>query len=160
MFNCHPEKKIFQEQQGHFSSHIVVTRQLRNKPEICLSSSMEFSTILPLTQLSCFMPKTCTVIRAHPFKPWRQRNSKPTRFRCQKMYVPGNRTIHCIVLTTSKLHEFRHYIYMGGAFCLMQDLEKHHLKKRQPKTCTISSLILLSELLVHNWRFLPSPLVI
>ncbi|KAL1809152.1 hypothetical protein ACET3Z_026142 [Daucus carota] len=50
---------------------------------------MEFSTVLPLAQLSCVMPKTRTLIRAHPFKPWWQRNSKPARFRCQKMYVPG-----------------------------------------------------------------------
>ncbi|WOG86412.1 hypothetical protein DCAR_0205616 [Daucus carota subsp. sativus] len=51
---------------------------------------MEFFTVLPLTQLSGVMPKTCTLIRAHPFKPWWQRNSKPARFRCQKMYVPAN----------------------------------------------------------------------
>ncbi|KAK1364714.1 chaperonin-like RBCX protein 1, chloroplastic [Heracleum sosnowskyi] len=71
---------------------------------------MEISAILPLTQLSCFMPKTCTVIRAHPFKPWRQRNSKPTGFRCQKMYVPGFGEASPEKKAAKNMHNFFTYI--------------------------------------------------
>ncbi|KAL8119467.1 chaperonin-like RBCX protein 1, chloroplastic isoform X2 [Apium graveolens] len=71
---------------------------------------MEFSTILPLSQLSCFIPKTCTLIRAHPFKPWRHRNSKPARFRCQKMYVPGFGEASPEKKAAKNMHNFFTYI--------------------------------------------------
>ncbi|WOH09234.1 hypothetical protein DCAR_0728690 [Daucus carota subsp. sativus] len=71
---------------------------------------MEFFTVLPLTQLSGVMPKTCTLIRAHPFKPWWQRNSKPARFRCQKMYVPGFGEASPEKKAANNMHNFFTYI--------------------------------------------------
>ncbi|KAJ6333787.1 hypothetical protein OIU77_009633 [Salix suchowensis] len=43
--------------------------------------------------------------------------------------------------------------------CMSLDLERHHQRKRQQKTCMISSLTLLLELSLHSLRF-PLPLLL
>lgn len=72
--------------------------------------SMKSLIISPLSQLSCFPPKPYTRSRTHPFKPWKERASQPTRFRCQKMYVPGFGEASPEKKAAKNLHNFFTYV--------------------------------------------------
>ncbi|CAK9183630.1 unnamed protein product [Ilex paraguariensis] len=71
---------------------------------------MDSSTILQLPQLFSILPKPQRVSRAYPFKPWKKRTSQPTRFQCQKMYVPGFGEASPEAKASNNLHNFFTYI--------------------------------------------------
>lgn len=72
---------------------------------------MECTTVLPLSQLSFFPPKPCNrQNRAYPSRPWKQRTSQPTRFNCQKMYVPGFGEASPEAKAANNLHHFFTYV--------------------------------------------------
>ncbi|XP_057463356.1 chaperonin-like RBCX protein 1, chloroplastic [Actinidia eriantha] len=71
---------------------------------------MATSTILPLSQLSFFTPNPNKISRAAPFRPWKQRTSQPTGFKCHKMYVPGFGEASPEAKAANNLHNFFTYI--------------------------------------------------
>ncbi|KAF7151483.1 hypothetical protein RHSIM_Rhsim02G0105300 [Rhododendron simsii] len=71
---------------------------------------MESSTILPLSQLSFFPPKSRMRNGASPFRPWKQRTSQPARFNCQKMFVPGFGEASPEAKAANNLHNYFTYI--------------------------------------------------
>ncbi|XP_058193942.1 chaperonin-like RBCX protein 1, chloroplastic isoform X2 [Rhododendron vialii] len=91
---------------------------------------MESSTILPLSQLSFFPPKSRTRTGASPFRPWKERTSQPVRFNCQKMFVPGFGEASPEAKAANNLHNFFTYIasYNPEAYKeLMEFLSRHAL---------------------------------
>ncbi|KAK3021937.1 hypothetical protein RJ639_046136 [Escallonia herrerae] len=72
--------------------------------------SMESSTTLPLSHLSTLMSIPHRRNRAFSLKPWKQRTSQPTRFYCQKMYVPGFGEASPEAKAARNLHNFFTYI--------------------------------------------------
>ncbi|XP_028119205.1 chaperonin-like RBCX protein 1, chloroplastic isoform X2 [Camellia sinensis] len=92
---------------------------------------MECTTVLPLSQLSFFPPKPCNrQNRAYPSRPWKQRTSQPTRFNCQKMYVPGFGEASPEAKAANNLHHFFTYVasYNPEAYKeLMEFLSRHSL---------------------------------
>ncbi|KAK3016791.1 hypothetical protein RJ639_006057 [Escallonia herrerae] len=71
---------------------------------------MESSTTFPLSHLSTLMSIPHRRNRAFSFKPWKQRTSQPTRFYCQKMYVPGFGEASPEAKAARNLHNFFTYI--------------------------------------------------
>ncbi|XP_052202616.1 chaperonin-like RBCX protein 1, chloroplastic [Diospyros lotus] len=100
---------------------------------------METTMILPFSQLPFCPPKPCRSSKASPFRSWKQRNSRPTRFNCQKMYVPGFGEASPEAKAAKNLHNFFNYIavkivsaqlqsYNPEAYKdLMEFLERHSL---------------------------------
>ncbi|KAL3521921.1 hypothetical protein ACH5RR_014755 [Cinchona calisaya] len=71
---------------------------------------MESFSIAALSQLSFFPIHPHRRTRARPFRPWKQRTSQPTRFHCQKMYVPGFGEASPEAKAAKHLHDFFTYI--------------------------------------------------
>ncbi|KAL7213590.1 hypothetical protein ACSBR2_016171 [Camellia fascicularis] len=74
------------------------------------------TTILQLShQISFLPPKLCrrrrrSIMDSSPFRPWKQMISRPTRFYCQKMYVPGFGEASPEAKGAKNLHNFFTYI--------------------------------------------------
>ncbi|KAI8001485.1 hypothetical protein LOK49_LG09G00253 [Camellia lanceoleosa] len=74
------------------------------------------TTILQLShQISFLHPKLCrrrrrSIMDSSPFRPWKHRISQPTRFYCQKMYVPGFGEASPEAKGAKNLHNFFTYI--------------------------------------------------
>ncbi|XAR65686.1 hypothetical protein NMG60_11009875 [Bertholletia excelsa] len=71
---------------------------------------MESSTLLPLSHVSFLRPKPSRRSRASSFMPCKQRNYQPTRFNCQKMYVPGFGEASPEAKAANNLHHFFTYV--------------------------------------------------
>ncbi|GFZ06347.1 chaperonin-like RbcX protein [Actinidia rufa] len=109
---------------------------------------MATSTILPLSQLSFFIPKPYKISRAAPFRPWKQRTSQPTGFKCHKMYVPGFGEASPEAKAANNLHNFFTYIavkivtaqlQVRSAYC-KNDFEWDNLERLASKVSNPLSL--------------------
>ncbi|XP_027089250.1 chaperonin-like RBCX protein 1, chloroplastic [Coffea eugenioides] len=75
-----------------------------------MSHIMESFATVPLSRLAVSPTQACRETRACPFRPWKQRTSQPTRFHCQKMYVPGFGEGSPEAKAAKHLHNFFTYI--------------------------------------------------
>ncbi|CAL5345644.1 unnamed protein product [Camellia sinensis] len=91
---------------------------------------MECTTVLPLSQLSFFPPKPCNrQNRAYPSRPWKQRTSQPTRFNCQKMYVPGFGEASPEAKAANNLHHFFTYVAVSIVTAQLQSYNPEAYKE-------------------------------
>ncbi|KAF8409606.1 hypothetical protein HHK36_005684 [Tetracentron sinense] len=76
-------------------------------------SAMESFSTLPLSQLSFRPPKPKRNTASSPSpspSPWNQRTTKPSRIRCQKMFVPGFGEASPEAKAAKNLHNFFTYV--------------------------------------------------